>query len=378
MHSYTTIYNLIEENDINAEKVKVIFYDAKSEKDLLMSLEGVESVFSHELLSPHVYENAQTVNILSLSSVNAEIIYKLLSLELFNYEQLIIRITDDEVDRWHKLYKAHGKLIADDKLHVDQFTLAILEKAYKFMCLYEPWGRLLEEILSRELVIYNTNIITNKYLNNDIQESFQKLIKPSILEQMSKQNVVRILVYTKAQSYDDFYKSILPDLKKLILSHANFLQSRTLEVVLWWPSIRYLPKLFSTIMTISLLARYKKVRIKYTFLNNMPREVYFALLSSVHILIAQDRGGLGGIYEAIQGGSIIAVRENSLNSQVLSNLDGLFFVNYNNNQGAINTPLKLLSDNGFESLNKKQSERVKHIFHNSSETTKHKIQQIYK
>lgn len=359
MHSYTLVYNLVNTYGIDSTKLKFIFYDAQSENDLESNLGNFNILFADDLTNPDIYRDIQTVTISSLHSFNAKVIYDLIHLKLITYNQLIIRITDDEVERWHNLYQANGRLTVDNKSLVDKYTLDILAKVSKFICLYDPWGRLLEETLGRRLTIYNINMITNKYLNNNIQDCFKNEISTSILRQLQLQNTVRILVFTKPKPFELFQEGILPDLKNFILNNSESLNSRTLEIAFFAPlGVRVIPKLFSTILVLNMLARYKKVRLKTTLLNDMPREVYFSYLYSTHIIIAQDRGGLGGIYEAAVGGSLIVVKKDSLNSNVLSNLDGLKYIEYDNKVGPISESIQLLSDRRFEDLKKELSEKM--------------------
>lgn len=379
MHSYTLVYNLVNTYGIDSTKLKFMFYDAQSENDLESNLRNFNIFFAHDLKNPDIYRDIQTVTISSLHSFNAKVIYGLIQLKLINYNQLIVRITDDEVERWHNLYQANGKLTVDSESFVDKYTLYILAKVSNFICLYDPWGKLLEETLGRRLTIYNINMISNKYLNENIQNFFRANISSSILTQLATQNSIRVLVFTKNRSYREFYKSILPDLKYFLANNSYLLKNRNLEIALWWPSSpnRECVKLFTAILKLNLLAKIRKVNLRFTFLNNIPREAYFSFLYSTHILIGQDRGGLGGIYEAAIGGSLIVVKKGGLNSVVLSNLDGLSIINYDDKIGPINSSMQLLSDNEFENLKLKIANKTTFIFEQNTLKTKNKLLQVY-
>jgi len=384
MHSIPFIHYLTNICGIEKTSIKILFFDIKSEQELntvdAQTLKDISIHYSSEWYDPVVYENVKNITISSLSSVNnqAEFVFKLFNLGFVSYEQLIIRITDDEVDRWSSLVNKHGRMIESKESHVDHYTLSILEQTSRFICLFNPWGKELEKILQKDLEIYDTGIYSNPITNDEIYDFISSNLRNQIRAQMETSSTIRIMLHTKPKpNYivrNILSKSLLP----FLINHNNLLDNRTLEVFLWWPGIRDMPALNVIIATLLGISKFKKCKLKFNFINEMPTEVYLSLISSIHVLIAQDRGGLGAINEASKNGSIIVLNKGSFNEAVFSGYQKLPFIGLSHIEDTFIEPMKLLKSNGFEALIKEQHQVTTDFFNKQIIKSKEILSDIYK
>lgn len=382
IHTFPFLHYLTDICGVKRNHIRVLFYDINSEVELQPNydLKGISIYYSAQWSDPSIYQNVKNITISSLSSVKGQAGYvkNIIDSGLANYSQLIIRITDDEVDRWTSLYTKHGKIVESKGAIVDSSTIAILQHASRFICRYKPWGQQLETIIGRELQVYNTSILVNPFINPTTAEFYENELTPSVRKQVKKSGVIRILIHTKPNPNhivrDILTKALLP----LILHSSGCLGSRSLEVALWWPGrIRDITSLNITLGILLSVAKLKKVKINFSLLNNMPTETYYSFLSSVHVLIAQNRGGLGSMLEASKNGCIIVLQAGSYNEAVYSGYQKLPFITTYNIKNTFNEPIKLLKSNNFESLLNKQKVIATDFFQSELINSKRDILQIY-
>lgn len=363
--------------------IKILFFDIKSANELNSSssnfLKGVSVYYASQWADPIVYADVKNITISSLSSFNSqsEFVFKVFNLGFVNYEQLIIRITDDEVDRWRILVNKHGRLIESKDSYVDHYTLSILEQASRFICLLNPWGKELEKILQRDLKIYDAGIYSNPTTDEEIYDFFSTNLRSQLRNRMKTSSTIRIMVHTKPSPNYIVRNILVKSLLPLLINNQNILSNRTIEVFLWWPGMRDLPALNAIIVMLLATSKLKKCKLKFNFINTMPTEVYLSLLYSIHILIAQDRGGLGAINEASKNGSIIAIRKNSYNEAVFSGYQVPPFIRISNTEDSFIKPLKVLQDNNFESLLDKQQQVATDFFNKQVAKSKEVLLKIY-
>lgn len=382
MHSSPFLHYLTDICGMTRGGFRVLFFDIDSEDELPSgySLEGIDVYYSQDWENTSIYSSVKNITISSLSSVKgqAEYIYKIFDLGLVTYDQLIIRITDDEVDRWITLHRKNGKLVECKKAHVDTFTTAILQHASRFICLYKPWGKALEEILDRKITIYNISILVDPFTNPEVAKLYQGALRASIRNQVKNSGAIRILMHTKPTTNSVIRNILFKDLFSFLLRHSDLLGSRTLEVSLWWPtSIREMPPFNLVIGLLVSVSKIKKIKLRFNFINNMPTEVYYSLLSSVHILIAQNRGGLGAIFEASKNGSIIVLKKGSYNAEVYAGYGELPFIESSENENLFVNSIQMLKENSFEALLNKQEFIAAHFFEKEFLKSKNNLVELY-
>jgi len=360
MHSYPFLQYITDMCGVKRETLKVLFFDIDSEEKLPSQyiLEGIDIYYSKDWKDTSIYADVKNITTNSLSSFKgqAEFIHKIFDQNLAIYDQLIIRITDDETDRWNKIYDNNdGILTISNKAHVDKFTLSILEQASRFICLYRPWGKTLEKILDRKLEIYNISILVDPFAHAGTYNFYTSVLRPSVRKQTESSKVIRVLIHTKSTPINKVLDILYKDLFSFIIHNGDLLNSRVLEVSLWWPtSIRSMPAFHLAIGSVVLLAKLKNIKIRFSFINSMPTEVYYSFLSSVHILVAQNRGGLGAIFEASKIGSIVVFNKDSYNAEVYSGYGSIPFMECSENENIFKGSIKLFKDNNFEELLDKQ------------------------
>lgn len=381
MHTFPFLRYLIDECKIQKDKIRVLFFDIESEIYLSDSIKGIEYYYLKDWKNLELYTDVVNVTISSLSSINnqAEYIYNILNSGLIKYNQLIIRITDDETDRWNRIYNGNnGNLVISKEAHVDKFTLAILEQVSKFICLYKPWGKKLEKLLNRKLVIYDVSVLVNPFTTSDTYSFYTNILRPSVRKQIKNSKVVRILIHTKSTPSNIVLNILLKDLFNFILHNNDLLDSRVLEVSLWWPnSIRNMPAFNLAIGLLILLSKSRKIKLRFNFVNSMPTEVYYSFLSSIHILIAQNRGGLGAIIEASKCGSIIVINKDSYNAEVYSRYRSIPFIESSKSKNIFTSSIKFLKENNFETLLDEQKSIATKFFEEESLKSKGIFFKIY-
>lgn len=163
------------------------------------------------------------------------------------------------------------------------------------------------------------------------------------------------------------------------MNHSAALGSRTLEINLWSSvlSLRQLPALNLTLGMILTVAKFKKIKLKFNFISPMPTETYFAFLASNHILIAQDRGGLGSVIEATKNGTVIAMTSGSYNKGLYSGYSDLPFIKATNYLELFDKSIIKLSSNSFESLIEDQSRNATLFFSEQFSKTASKLSEVY-
>lgn len=248
-----------------------------------------------------------------------------------------------------------------------------------FICVYKPWGEELERILNRKLEVYDVSILVNPFRNDKVYKYYTGLMRSSIRNQLKYSQTIRILVHTKPRpnhlTIDILKNGLLP----FLLNHSAALGSRALEINLWSSvlSLRQLPALNLTLGMSLTVAKFKKIKLKFNFISPMPTETYFAFLASNHILIAQDRGGLGSVIEATKNGTVIAMTSGSYNEGLYSGYSDLPFIKATNYLELFDKSIIKLSSNSFKSLIEDQSRNATLFFSEQFSKTASKLSEVY-
>lgn len=384
-HSFIFFNYLVKKCGVRKSKLRVIFFDIESEVELskLVSMEvfeGVEVFFSGDIYNKNLYHKVKTVTISSLSSLNSKIVASCLRMGLFKPEQLFIRITDDEIDRWKKIYDEKGRLVVDESKYFDEDSHYVLKNTSNFICLYNPWGEILKKITGRKVNIHEVLIDGDKFVVGGLESFFDDKLRYSIGQQSCSSGKLRFMVFSKPKGVKqdiNFLKSFL-----IYLVSAKSTEKRKgYELVLWakYPQKRLISYIHYKFMLLILYlcSKFKGVSLSFTFLNNLPREAYFSILASCHVLYFQDRGGLGAAHECMKSGGVIILREGSFNHKVISGYSGLNVVPFCERENSIKKSLSLFSELGSFGFMRKNSEAAINFFNKNLSRAKATVNSIY-
>ena len=379
IHSYLFVFYLIKKCGIAGDRLAIVFFDANSSADLLMDfpVDDVKIYFKSEAYSKETYRNVKSVTVSSLKPNNAEAIVRCVGSGYFSYENILIRITDDEVDRWQKAYRQTGKLVEDKSMLIDGNVISVLNRVSRFLCLYQPWGKALQKMLGKKLDIVNVLVDANKFSDVEVEACYYGKIQPSMRSQLEKSKALRVMLFTKPGASGPTF-SYLFSFLFLLLTKSDALRSsvRCIEIYYWAPSFFRHPLHALLVFCINLFSKFSGLNVKTIKLSGMPPTLYYSFLSSCHVLIAQDRGGLGAINEFFKSGGKVAVNSNSLNYQVFSGLEGLKFISSGNKTNLLFYSIMSFKEDDFEAWSERSKE-AKEFFKKHDAVAKKEFFKIY-
>ncbi len=323
--SANLLTNFIYKGVLDSKDLKVVIYD----KGL------VPCVFIDDLLNKNIEvvswgefkgDNVccyETLTALSLDSFNAKIVLDCIELGFIVPSDVNIIITDDEVDRWFKLYNKKNRLIACRKSMVDENVLAVLGFVDNYMCPYDPLGKLLEEILGRQLNILDV-VVPFTILSYELLEIAESsILKEKISNKGS--NRKRIMIQTKPWSRRDslYWLSVL--LLHFIRSRSkDFGKPITLGL---WVKQNKVNLMF--VSFIKALITIRRMDVKFELLEKVTPEEYLFKIYEFDCLILQDRGGFSTAKYFVEKIGRVVVKRNSINHKTFKhayecNIDNVY------------------------------------------------------
>ena len=380
IHSYIFVFYLVDSCGVPKENLKIIFFDAESKKDLMYPFfDEIFNVFyCFDIEEGFVFSDVSSVTVSSLNYANSKVIWRCVQDELFSLDQLIVRITDDEVDRWKKLYDRCGDLRVDAEAKLDEYSIKILGGVNNYICLRSPWGEVLEEMLRRDIDIIDVFIDANKFLDQDLESFFYEKISTGIIDQLENSGVFRVMVISKPNPLNQQLPYLM-DVLRFALFYSDLLGGRVLELCMWRSRRGLLMQLIYALVisSIFLVSRLKRVRVRFDFQCPMPKEVYFSRLASCHVLLGQDRGGLGAANEALKFGSFLVYRNESLNSKVFEAFNIPSVLTVNKGENSIVKCLMLFKSQRSESVMKENKHAAFEFFNKKLAETSLRLREVY-
>lgn len=304
-HTFNLISNIIYKNILNIDDVIVVLYRStpiKVDNKRLLEKSGINVLTWEEAKNLNI--SFKTLNPLSLTSRNADIICYFLDENYIDSSAVTILMQDDEIDRWWKLFSKNKKLNTSEVALIDNNVLRVLQEVDNYIVPYNTWGSKLEIILGRELniidVIAPFNLID--YNSQDILENFLSVRKSNRISGLYK-----ILVHTKPSNKTVLFKS----LKTLGLYLFKKSPAGTRIKVSLWGSMD--PVVVSTCRVLNKLLDSRNIPIDIGFVSPCPHSQYFTMISDYDCLILQERGGFSTAkYFAEKIGKVITITD-SLN-----------------------------------------------------------------
>lgn len=177
--SFNLIMNMVVKKIIDIDKTLIVFYGEHGKNNLKEKFcdKGFESLEWIVFKSGYVGDY-KTLNTISLNPCNAKLIIECLETGLISSDIINIIITDDEVDRWNKLYNKKKRLVVCNKSQIDTNVIKVLRSVNNYICPVNPLGYILESILDRKLNIIDAIVpitivsyIDQKVFNVEVNKS---------------------------------------------------------------------------------------------------------------------------------------------------------------------------------------------------------------
>lgn len=330
-HSYTFIESLVNRYEIDSGRIVIYFYNDFDSNGLLFP-----DVFSSLMVvyksDPGIFDvirSSETLTVTSLQPENAKVLVDFHESGCLDYEKVHVRITDDEVARWIKNFSKNQELTVSRRSLIDENVLKVLANVNNFLCLEQPWGRLLRDITQRNINVINAIPLARVIPDPHVYHVFEGVVRESIVRQLANESVVRVLLFSKPRPVIES-ENILKRLIKELLSMKRQDSKKRIEFLVWRKSRLRNPAYFMLQFLCLLLARVKGFKVDFCEISALPKESYLLMLYRCQYLIFQNRGGLGAATEFLRHGGQVLLESGSLNHKVYDNFLGLNVVPTNN------------------------------------------------
>lgn len=308
-HILNLLLNLIQKEVIKREETLLVL-----EKKTSYSQDLIQKCISHDIKAMYwsdIKNNAGsfiTLNSLSLQPTNASIIVDCLAANYITADRVNILITDDEIDRWLKLYNTLGHIEVNTTALVDKNVLKILEQVNNYIVPYSTWGKPLENILNRKLNIIDA-VLPFSVLDYKSQEQLEAFL--SIRKKHIDTSECKILLFTK---YLDS-KKVFNIISSYLNTAKNLTVSNHFTLGIWLPLDKKGMLLYNLL---NLMIKLKKIPIKLRIEQPVSTEQYALMLYEYDYLILQERGGFSTAkYFAENVGKLITLKD-SFNDKTLT------------------------------------------------------------
>lgn len=308
-HILNLLLNLIQKKVIKREETLLVLLDKTSyTKDL------IQNSISHYIEAVHWDElknstyNFITLNSLSLQPNTAEIIINCLNANYITADRISILITDDEIDRWLKLYNSEGKLKVNKTALIDENVLKVLSQVDNYIVPYITWGKPLENILDRKLNIVDA-VLPFSVLDYKSQESLEALLYNR--EKSKVSSTYKILLFTKYQSP----KRVFNILSSYLSGKVEIPPNSIITLGIWLPLN---PKGLMLYMSLKAIVKLRKIPILLRLEQTISSKQYALMLYEYDCLVLQERGGFSTAkYFAENIGKLITLK-GSFNDKTLT------------------------------------------------------------
>lgn len=306
----------------------------------LCKIHGIDFMYYEK--NKDLYIEPITLNSFSLQPNTARIIVDFINRKIVDTNQVNILITDDEVDRWLKLYNETGSLKPDDKALIDNNVLKVLKLVDNYIARYATWGSLLESILGRKLNIIDA-VLPFSVLDYNSQEKLNTFLDSRKREKNS--STYRIMMFTKPKDSKKTFNIIASYLASKIETPRDLI----ITLGIWLPLN---PKGIMRYMSLKILIKLKKLPILLKLETPVSSELYALMLHDYDCLILQERGGVSTAkYFAENVGKVITLKD-SFNDKTL-NLDyGVETFNSKTYVGAIKDAIATIKEDEENDINR--------------------------
>lgn len=305
-HTINLILNLIYKDIIKKTDLLLIIYGAVSSNKSIKNTcqaHGIQVLEWDKISSTS--QKFLTLNCLSLQPTTAKIIINCLNTKFVNAEKVNVLITDDEIDRWLKLYKKTGKIISDPQALVDDDVLKVMDLVNNYIVPDETWGGVLREVLERDVNIIDA-VLPFNVLDYKSQQSLEGFLNNR--KKCKDISNYKILLFTKYKDQKKTFNIITSYLSK----NLNIPPNTNITIGLW---IGLDKKGIMLYAAMKLFVKIKKIPVTLKLEQPVSSEQYALMLYEYDCLILQERGGFSTAkYFAENIGKVITL-ENSFNDK---------------------------------------------------------------
>lgn len=329
-HTLNLILNLISKDILKKPDIVLVLYgNTSSDKSILYKarLFNLEVLVWDEIKNSNI--NFLSLNPFSLLSLNSSIINEFIKKGIVPSSNITFLMQDDEIDRWHKIYNKHGKLVEEESAFVDSNVISILNKVDNYIVPYRPWGATLEKVVGRKLNIINA-VIPFSVIDYESEKIFDNFLESRKANSIQTSNY-KILLYTKPVSYEEAFKVYMA-LINIILQNKSKPSNKNITISVWYSWSRKIRVIHAFLMA---LIATTKPNINIEIKKPMTHEQYLLMLHDHDCLLLQARGGFSTAkYFAEKVGKVITLK-NSFNDLSLQQDYNINTFNYDDIEDAI-------------------------------------------
>lgn len=308
-HIINLLLNLTQKEIIKREEILLVLDKETSNSKVL-----IQSCISHDIKAIHwndLKNNSDkfiTLNSLSLQPSTASIIVDCLTANYITADRISILITDDEVDRWLKLYSIQGRIEVNTAALIDENVLKVLEQVDNYIVPYRTWGKALENILDRKLNVVDA-VLPFSVLDYKSQEQLKIFLNSR--RKYKASNQYRILLFTRDQNL----KKVFGIVTSYLSEYKEIITNKDITLGIWLPLSRKGTILY---MLIKSMIKLRKIPITLRLEKPVSTEQYALMLYEYDCLILQERGGFSTAkYFAENIGKLITLKD-SFNDKTLN------------------------------------------------------------
>ena len=272
MDSFINKLNLPKQNMIG-----IVFATTDKIQNNNKKINDLEYINYNETLIPDLVK-AKSLTFMSLNNANAPIMRSVIDENIRVLDKLYIYLTDDEVDRWDKIYTQNGKIIENKRKNISKDVLYLMSKIKNFIVPKIYFYDKLLKLLQRDtLEVIDASVIFD-ILPYSESEKLHNIIKSSDL---TSNTLKKIMIGTKQNTFN------IKETIKIISSFCN--KNMHLEY-----AFIYMPKPRERILIdlyLLYLKTIKNKKVEISYFSQMNSLMYNTLIASSSYIILQPRGG---------------------------------------------------------------------------------------
>ena len=312
MDAFVNKLNLSKENMIG-----IVFPTTGKIKSNNKKIHDLEYINYDEKLLPELLK-AKTFTFMSLNNVNAPIIKGLVNQDIKVLDKLYIYLTDDEVDRWDKIYITNGKIVENSRKNVSKDVLYLTSKIKHFIVpkiyFYDKLLKLLQRdtfnVIDASVIFDILPFSESEKLNNIIQN-----------RELTSGSLETVMIGTKQNSFKT------KETIKIINSFCN--ENMHLKY-----AFAYIPKSRERII-IDLYLFYLKIiknkKVEISYFSAMNPLFYNALIASCSCIILRSRGGGSTARTFLKWGcGTLCIASGTPNSKLFEDIYNQNVINFKN------------------------------------------------
>lgn len=256
----------------------------------------------------------------SLIPSNAAALRDLAARTGLDMEKVCVFVTDDEVERWSTHLATHGGWTPGVQDHIDEAVIEMVGRIRKYLCPYEPFGRMLEGILGPDTEILDIPSLPPVVTDPVVNAVMADRVRPNIEAHTARTRAINVMVMTKPRPWPAWRGHMRALLRYLLTGTGR----RDLGIYVWrrrarWPLSHRIEAaiLFALIAAVSAVNRLRRrPRADIRWLSSLTREEYLMTIYRCHALIGPSRSGGGAMAEFLRNGKLVFFPEGSVNALV--------------------------------------------------------------